>query len=177
MELSDFQMKLVGWREMNGKEKLYILPDVVYRVSSEKGNTAYVAMFGAFALMVILVNIVKYIVYNESLCGLDLMSYIIVGALSIVSAILVYTIYKDYSLEVKFKKELNTIEKCVHVIDIEAENVFSSEEIGNIVKVYDLQGNTLLGATVSSDVSEGRALFVVCSICGIELERVYKCVD
>lgn len=177
MELSDFQMKLVGWREMNGKEKLYILPDVVYRVSSEKGNTAYVAMFGAFALMVILVNIVKYIVYNESLGGLDLMSYIIVGALSIVSAILVYTIYKDYSLEVKFKKELNTIEKCVHVIDIEAENVFSSEEIGNIVKVHDLQGNTLLGATVSSDVSEGRALFVVCSICGIELERVYKCVD
>lgn len=104
MELSDFQMKLVGWREMNGKEKLYILPDVVYRISSEKGNTAYVAMFGAFALMVILVNIVKYIVYNESLGGLDLMSYIIVGALSIVSAILVYMIYKDYSLEVKFKK-------------------------------------------------------------------------
>lgn len=177
MELSDFQMKLVGWREMNGKEKLYILPDVVYRISSEKGNTAYVAMFGAFALMVILVNIVKYIVYNESLGGLDLMSYIIVGALSIVSAILVYMIYKDYSLEVKFKKELNTIEKCVHIIDIEAENVFSSEEIGNIVKVHDLHGNTLLCATVSSDVSEGRALFVVCSICGIELERVYKCVD
>ena len=36
MELSDFQMKLVGWREMSGKEKLYILPDVVYRISNEK---------------------------------------------------------------------------------------------------------------------------------------------
>ena len=177
MELSDFQMKLVGWREMSGKEKLYILPDVVYRISNEKGNTAFVAMFGAFALMIILVNIVKYIIYSESLGGLDLMSYIIVCALSIVSAILVYVIYRNYSLEVKFKKELNTIEKRVHIIDIEAEKVFSSEEIGNIVKVHDLHGNTLLGATVSSDVPEGRALFVVCSICGIELERVYKCVD
>lgn len=177
MELSDFQMKLVGWREMSGKEKLYILPDVVYRISSEKGNTAFVAMFGSFALMIILVNIVKYIIYSESIGGFDLMSYIIVGALSIVSAMLVYVIYKNYSLEVKFKKELNVIEKSVHIIDIEAEKVFSSDEIGNIVKVHDLYGNTLLCATVSSDVPDGRALFVVCSICGIELEMVYKCVD
>ena len=124
MELSDFQMKLVGWREMSGKEKLYILPDIVYRVSSEKGNTASVAIFGSFALMVILVNIVKYIIYSKSIGGLDLMSYIIICALSIVSAVLVYVIYRNYSLEVKFKKELNTIEKHVHIIDIEAEKVF-----------------------------------------------------
>ena len=177
MELSDFQMKLVGWRELSGKEKLYILPDIVYRVSSEKGNTASVAIFGSFALMVILVNIVKYIIYSKSIGGLDLMSYIIICALSIVSALLVYVIDRNYSLEVKFKKELNTIEKHVHIIDIEAEKVFSSDEIGNIVRVHDLHGNTLLGATVSSDVPEGRSLFVVCSICGIEYERVYKCVD
>jgi hypothetical protein len=63
MELSEFQKKLIGWREMTGKEKLYILPDVVYRISSEKGNTALIAMFGAFALMIVLVNIVKYIIY------------------------------------------------------------------------------------------------------------------
>lgn len=176
MELSEFQKKLIGWREMTGKEKLYILPDVVYRISSEKGNTALIAMFGVFALMIVLVNIVKYIIYSNSSGGLDTFSYIVIGALSFISAMLVYVVYRSYSLESEFKKGLNSLEKTISIIDVDVEKVFSSDSMGNIVKVHDLHGNTLLGATVSSEVVEGKALFVVCSICGIEFERVYKCV-